>query len=84
MIQSTPIQLHGSLVRIRRTEHFISEFKCLLDEFTEGLFGCFDFGSDRSKDGSTMDLQDPSFFEMSMPPVQFWRDGCSYELTYPK
>ena len=58
MTQSTPKQLQGSLVRIKRAELFLVELEGVLAEFEKALFDSIDFRPEESGEGFTMQFPD--------------------------
>ena len=58
MTQSTPKQLQGSLVRIKRAELFVVELEGALAEFEKALFDSIDFRPEESGEGFAMQFAD--------------------------
>ena len=58
MTQTTPKQLQGSLVRIRRAELFLVELEGVLAEFEKTLFDGIEFRPEESAEGFTMQFSD--------------------------
>ena len=58
MKQSTPKQLQGSLVRIKRAELFIVELEGALAEFEKALFDSIDFRPEETGEGFTIQFPD--------------------------
>ena len=58
MTQTTPKQLQGSLVRIKRAELFLVELERVLAEFEKALFDSIDFRPEESGEGFAMKFPD--------------------------